>query len=97
MSIRAITWMRRSLVFNRLLFFRGNSIVSTLSLGYLTSSKLHEEFSRLPFLLIAGAGLIGIWLLGFLEWKLGFWQVESEINWEINPAQKKLTDTHKQQ
>lgn len=84
--------LRRSLVFNRLLFWRGNNIVGTLSLGYLTATKLHEQHPKWPLLAIAGVGLLGIWCLGFLEWKLGLWRAEAEINWEINPAQKALTD-----
>ncbi len=37
-------------------------------------------------------GVLGVWLVGWLEYKLGFWQTESEFFWSINPAYKKLSD-----
>ena len=83
----------------RLLFSRGNAFVGTICIGYLTTCKIHDQcLTRhwdVPFFLIGGAGALGVWLLGWVEYKLGFWRAEAEILWDINPAQKKLTDALK--
>lgn len=87
---------KHHLVKSRLLFSRGNAFVGTLGVGYLTTCKIHDQcLARhwdVPFFLIAAAGMMITWGLGWLEYRLGFWRMEAEILWEINPAQKRLTD-----
>ena len=75
---------------------RGNAIIQTLCIGWLTTSKLYDQLStcgiRVPLFAIAAAGLVVTYGIGWVENRLGLWQTEAEILWEINPKQKKLTD-----
>jgi len=84
----------------KLFFNRGYGLIGCLGMGYLVASKLQEQLSSyygfsMSLYIMFPLGVIAVWLVGWIEYKLGFWQTESEFTWEINPAYKKLTENKK--
>ena len=89
--------IRLFLVKQKLFFNRGYGLIGCLGIGYLVAAKLQEQLIayyqfRMSLFVMFPIGVLGVWLVGWLEYKLGFWQTESEFAWSINPAYKKLSD-----
>jgi len=92
--------LRLFLVRQKVFFNRGYGLIGCLGIGYLVAAKLQEQLIayyhfRLSLFVMFPIGVLCVWIVGWLEYKLGFWQTEAEFGWSINPAYKKLADNIK--
>ncbi len=88
--------VRLILVKQKVFFNRGYGLIGCLGIGYLVAAKLQEQLIayyqfRVSLFIMFPIGVLCLWIVGWLEYKLGFWQTEAEFGWSINPAYKKLT------
>jgi len=85
------------MVTQRLLFMRGYGYIGSLGIGYLVASKLQEQLvayfhMSISLMVLFPLGVLGVWIIGWMDHRFGFWQTEAEITWDVNPKQKRLTD-----
>ena len=87
--------VRSFLVRQRVRFMRGYGLCGCFGIGYLVAAKLQEQLAgyyevsvHLRWLFPAGVG--AVWLVGYLESRLGFWQEEQRFIWKNNPAYREL-------
>ena len=87
--------LRLFLVKQKVFFNRGYGLIGCLGIGYLVACKLQEQLIayydfRVSLLVLFPVGVVSLWILGWLEYKFGFFQEEMDFSWKINPAYKEL-------
>ena len=83
----------KSFARNKIFFNRGYGLVGVFGVGYLVASRLQEHFMEwfnfsVPIKVLIPIGIFGVWFIGWLEWKLGFWAEEQRFSWQNNPEWK---------
>ena len=79
---------------NKLKFQRGYSYVSAFAIPFLVARELGEILPQFHWFFLFVAAIIGIWTLGHIDFKYGFWGNELEYSFTKNPewerAMKKI-------
>ena len=88
---------REFIVQQKIFFNRGYGLIGSLALGYLVASQLQAQLLayysfHCSLFVMYPTGVICVWLLGLIEYKLGFFHTEQDYNWKNTPQAKELSD-----
>lgn len=70
---------------NKLKMQRGYSYLSTFGIPFLVARELGEVLPQLSWVFLFLAAVVGIWLIGHIDFKKGFWGNELEYAFKKNP------------
>lgn len=92
--VESMKALRSFLVRQKMYFHRGYGLVGCLGIGYLVANKLQEQLVlfyglQIPIKTLFPIGVIGLWVVGWLEFKSGAWRDEAKINWDMIPDKDK--------
>jgi len=91
---RALLSLRSWTVRQKIHFMRGYGYFGFVGMGYLVSAKLKEHLFEMgvdvSMLIVGPAALLIVWLLGYLEIRLGFFHDEVRYNAKNSPAHQHI-------
>ncbi len=70
---------------NKLKMQRGYSYLSAFGIPFLVARELGEIFPKFHWAFLFLAAVIGIWLIGHIDFRKGFWGNELEYAFKKNP------------
>ncbi len=70
---------------NKLKMQRGYGYISAFGIPFLVARELGEIFPQLNWILLFVVAVCGIWVIGHVDFKRGFWGNELEYAFRKNP------------
>jgi len=91
---RLATWLARQ----KQIFCYGYSCVGVIGIAYLVASKVRDDIAsmgiHISMIYLLPAGVFGLWLIGWIAFKVGVYGAEQAFTWEHNPNYQKLRNKH---
>jgi len=81
--------IKKGISLNKLKMQRGYSYISAFGIPFLVARELGEVFPQFNWILLFLAAVVGIWVIGHIDFKKGFWGNELEYAFTKNPEWKR--------
>ncbi len=87
--------MRAFFTRHKIYYQRGYSLIGTLGIAYLVATQVQAQILAhtgisISILWLIPTGVVGLWFVGMVEFRLGLLQSEQEFMWDENPAYTRL-------
>jgi len=76
---------KKAISLNKIKMQRGYSYVSTFGIPFLVARSLGELLPQLNWIVLFIIGVIGIWVIGHIDFKRGLYGNELELSFVKNP------------
>jgi len=70
---------------NKLKMQRGYSYISAFGIPFLVARELSKIFTQFNWIILFLVSIVGVWVLGHIDFKYGFWGTELEYSFKKNP------------
>lgn len=75
---------------NKIKMMRGYSYISVFGIPFLVARELGKMFPEIGWIFLFIAAVVGIWIMGHIDFKKGLWGNELEYGLAKNPEWVKL-------
>ena len=82
----------KSISRNKIKMARGYSYVSVFGIPFLVARELGKMFPEIGWVFLFIAAVVGIWIMGHIDFKKGLWGNELEFGFTKNPEWRKLSE-----
>ncbi len=79
------TGFKKFISLNKLKLQRGYTYISAFGIPFLVARELGEVFPKLNWVFLFLSAVVGIWVIGHIDFKKGFWGNELEYAFTKNP------------
>ena len=80
---------------NKIKMMRGYSYISVFGIPFLVARELGKMFPEIGWIFLFFAAVVGIWIMGHIDFKKGLWGNELEYGFTKNPEWIKLSERMK--
>lgn len=77
--------IKKIISLNKIKMQRGYTYISAFGIPFLVARELGEMFPRFHWIFLFLSAMVGIWTIGHIDVKKGFWGNELEYSFTKNP------------